>query len=40
LTQQTRKNQQQRYQAKLSLMRLPDGLEKQIWQAIETIEAD
>jgi predicted transposase YdaD len=64
LTQQTRKNQQQRYQAKLSLirllyqrqwekqriidlffvldwlMRLPDGLEKQIWQAIETIEED
>ena len=26
--------------AKPSLMRLPDGLEKQIWQAIETIEED
>lgn len=64
LTQKTRKNQQERYQAKLSLirllyqrqwdkqriidlfvvldwlMRLPEGLEKQIWQAIETIEED
>jgi hypothetical protein len=62
LTQQTRKDQQARYQAKLGLirllyqrqwdkqriidlffvldwlMKLPDWLEKQVWQAIETIE--